>query len=103
MQYANPLTNRLTVCYNVYTAIYADTMKEGELNMISEAMMINREVESRCYLTKAQTLYMAFRDRGYGVRETARRCGVSAATVSRTLKTADRKLKEWSEANENNR
>lgn len=66
---------------------------------ISEAMKINREIESRCYLTKAQSLYIAFRDRGYGVRETARMCGVSAATVSRTLKTADRKLKEWSESN----
>lgn len=56
---------------------------------------ILNSVSNTLYLTQAQTLYKTFRDHGYGVRETARACGVSAATVSRTLKTVDRKLKEW--------
>lgn len=45
-------------------------------------------------LTQSQSLYYLYRKKGYGVRETARICGVSAATVSRVLKTVDRKLKE---------
>lgn len=45
------------------------------------------------YLTESQTRYYMFSKMGYGVREIARKCGVSAATVSRTLKTVERKLK----------
>lgn len=60
-----------------------------------------RTVSDRFYPTKSQALYDEFRQHGFGVRETARACGVSAATVSRTLKTLDRNYKEWSEHNEN--
>lgn len=54
---------------------------------------IIESVGNAVYLTASQTLYKRFRDAGYGVRETARACNVSAATVSKTLKIVDRKLK----------
>lgn len=53
------------------------------------------------FLTPSQSLYYRYRKMGYGVRETARLLGVSAATVCRTLKTVDRKIADF-ERNENN-
>lgn len=54
------------------------------------------------FLTPAQSLYYKYREMGYGVRETARRLGVSAATVCKTLKTVDRKILEFNERNDSN-
>lgn len=70
-----------------------------EVNEMNNKEIIEN-VSGRFYLTRSQALYDEFRKKGYGVRETARACGVSAATVSRTLKTLDRNYKKWSESNE---
>lgn len=53
------------------------------------------------FLTPTQSIYYRYREMGYGIRETARRLGVSAAAVCRALKTVDKKISEF-ERNENN-
>lgn len=63
--------------------------------LINDAGTIVLTDAENVVLTPSQSRYYSYRERGYGIRETARRCGVSAATVSRTLKTADRKINEF--------
>lgn len=52
-------------------------------------------------LTPSQFKYYRLRQQGYGVREIARMCSVSAATVCRTLKTAERNIRRQRGAEDN--